>query len=85
MQEDKNQYQGTKVVDDNILAEQEYYYEDGRLYVVNKNGYSIISSEGHYIWDFETYPRGCKIPFPVPYEGDEIVSVTFTYVKNSTE
>ncbi|SPN78902.1 Hypothetical protein ZAZAV_68 [Cedratvirus Zaza IHUMI] len=55
MQEDKNQYQGAEVVVDNssttvdnTLAEQEYYYEDGCIYIAGKNGYSVLNVQALY-------------------------------------
>nr|WIL03027.1 hypothetical protein Cbor_69 [Cedratvirus borely] len=47
MQEDKNQYQGAEVVD-NTLAKQEYYYEDGCIYIAGKNGYSVLNVQALY-------------------------------------
>ncbi|SOB74447.1 hypothetical protein BQ9231_00564 [Cedratvirus lausannensis] len=34
-------------------------------------------------WHIETYSE--DRPFPAPYKGDKIVSVSYTYVENSTE
>lgn len=63
-------YQGAEVVDNssmtadnNTLGEQEYYYEDGCIYIAGKNGYSVFNVQA-------LYPQLMNIPTD-PFQPEE--------------
>lgn len=49
-------YPGADVVD-NTLAEQEYYYEDGCLYIASMRGYGILNVSALYPQLLESFNK----------------------------
>ncbi|SPN78898.1 Hypothetical protein ZAZAV_66 [Cedratvirus Zaza IHUMI] len=47
------------------------------------DGFIPSQRRADWWWHIETYSE--DRPFPAPYKGDKIVSVSYTYVENSKE
>lgn len=50
-------YPGASVVDNNTFAEQEYYYEDGCLYIASTRGYGILNVSALYPQLLESFNK----------------------------